>query len=162
MLFRSAPTISQHAVVAQVDVETDQATTFRAFTDPETYTRWMGVPVRILDGRFSCTLEWGTRVVGVYEHVVEPHLIALRWDFEDDNIPIPGGGLVGYMRFSPVEHGCHVEVHQLIDSPDHADFIESAWTLVLGRLKAGVVAASGRRAPVQSRSRRPKRRRTTD
>jgi DNA-binding transcriptional ArsR family regulator len=44
-------------VVAQVDVETNQATTFRAFTDPEIYSRWMGVPVEIRAGRFTCTLE---------------------------------------------------------------------------------------------------------
>jgi uncharacterized protein YndB with AHSA1/START domain len=127
-------------VVAQVDVDTDQATTFRALTDPEVYSRWMGVPVRIEDGRFTCTLEWGTHVEGVYELVVEPSLIALRWNFEDDNVPIPGGDMVGYMRFVPAGEGCHVEVHQLIDSPEHAGFMQAAWTLVLGRLRAGVVS----------------------
>ncbi len=91
-------------VVAQVDVETDQPTTFTAFTDPDIYSRWMGVPVRIEDGRFSATMEWGTRIEGVYEIVVEPSLIALRWDFDDDeNVPVPGGGMVGYMRFSPID-----------------------------------------------------------
>jgi len=57
------------AVVAQVDVDVDQATTFAACTDPEIYSRWMGVPVQIRDGRFTCTLEWGTRVEGVYERL---------------------------------------------------------------------------------------------
>jgi uncharacterized protein YndB with AHSA1/START domain len=148
-------------VVAQVDVDTDQATTFRALTDPEVYSRWMGVPVRIEDGRFTCTLEWGTHVEGVYELVVEPSLIALRWNFEDDNVPIPGGDMVGYMRFVPAGEGCHVEVHQLIDSPEHAGFMQAAWTLVLGRLRAGVVSASGELTPVTARSRRPKQRRPT-
>jgi DNA-binding transcriptional ArsR family regulator len=144
-------------VVAHVDVETDQSTTFAAFTDPDIYSRWMGVPVRIDDGRFSCTMEWGTRIEGVYEIVVEPSLIALRWDFDDDeNIPIPGGGMVGYMRFAPIERGCHVEVHQLLESPDHAVFLESAWTMVLGRLKTGVVAASDPGHPATRRRRRPK------
>ena len=147
-------------VIAQVDVETDQATTFRACADPEIYSRWMGVPVQIRAGRFNCTLEWGTRVEGVYELVDEPNLIALRWDFDDDNIPIPGGGMVGYMRFTNAERGCHVEVHQLIDSPEHAEYIEIAWTLVLGRLKAGVVAASDERAATLPRARRPKQRRS--
>ena len=147
-------------VVAQVDVTTNQATTFNAFVDPDVYTRWMGVPVQIRDGRFTCTLEWGTRVEGVYEVVDEPNLIALRWDFEDHNIPIPGAGMIGYMRFSPGERGCHVEVHQLLDSAEHAEFIEAAWTLVLGRLKTGVVAASNRRAPATPRARRPKQRRS--
>lgn len=147
-------------VIAQVDVETDQPTTFRAFTNPAVYSRWMGVPVQIEDGRFRCTLEWGTRVVGVYEQVVEPHLIALRWDFDDDNVPIPGGEMTGYLRFAGAGAGCHVEVHQLVNSPDHAEFIETAWTLVLGRLKTGVVAASDQRTPTATRPRRPKQRRT--
>ena len=107
---------TQSVVIAHVDVDTDQLTTFRAFTDPEVYSRWMGVPVSLRDGRFSCTMEWGTRVEGVYDHVVEPSLIALRWDFEDDNIPIPGGAMIGYLRFAATDHGCHVEVHQLADS----------------------------------------------
>jgi uncharacterized protein YndB with AHSA1/START domain len=147
-------------VIAHVEVETDRPTTFAAFTDPAIYSRWMGVPVRIDDGRFSCTMEWGTQIVGVYEIVVAPSLIALRWDFEDDNIPIPGGGMIGYMRFSEAGPGCRVEVHQLIESSEHAEFVESAWSMVLGRLKAGVVAASDVGAPATARARRPKRRRS--
>jgi DNA-binding transcriptional ArsR family regulator len=121
---------------------------------------WMGVPVQIRDGRFSCTMEWGTRVEGLYERVDPPHLIALRWDFDDDNVPIPGGEMVGYMRFSAIESGTHVEVHQLLNAPQHAAFVESAWTMVLGRLKSGVVAASDRDAPAPRRARRAKQRRS--
>jgi DNA-binding transcriptional ArsR family regulator len=149
-------------VVARVDVETGQSATFRAFTESDTFSRWMGVPVRIEDGRFSCTLEWGTRVEGFYEVVSEPDLIALRWDFDDDNVPIPGGAMVGYVRFAPLEPGCHVEVHQLVDAPEHAGFMEAAWTMVLGRLKAGVAAAAAAAAgdgpAAPPRPRRPKRR----
>lgn len=148
-------------VVAHIEVETDQHTTFTAFTDPDVYSKWLGVPVRIEDGRFSCTMEWGTRIEGVYEIVAEPDLIALRWEFDDDeNIPIPGGGMIGYMRFAAIPHGCRVDVHQLIELPDHAEFMESAWTMVLGRLKTGVVAASDPVAPAARRARRPKRRRS--
>lgn len=156
-----AEVTTRPVVVAQVDVTTDQATTFKAFTDGELYSRWMGVPVRIEDGRFECTLEWGTRVEGVYEIVVEPSLIALRWDFEDDNVPIPGGGMTGYIRFTPLAQGrgCHVEVHQLIDAPDQAAFMEAAWTMVLGRLAIGVVAATDLDLPARPRTRRPKQRR---
>jgi DNA-binding transcriptional ArsR family regulator len=145
-------------VVAQVDVDTDQVTTFRAFTDPAVYSNWMGVPVTIEDGRFTCTLEWGTQVEGLYELVVPPRLIVLRWNFEDGNVPIPGGEMVGYMRFAPLEEGCHVEVHQLLDAGEHAEFMEAAWTLVLGRLRAGVVAASAARVALPARAPRSKRR----
>ncbi len=148
------------AVVAQVDVDIDLATAFTAFTDPAIYSRWMGVPVEIRDGRFSATMEWGTRVEGVYEQVDPPNLIALRWDFDDDNVPIPGGEMVGYMRFSTIEGGTHVEVHQLLNAPEHAAFVESAWTMVLGRFKAGVDAATDRDAPAPTRRRRAKQRRS--
>ncbi len=148
------------AIVAHVDVETDQQTTFTACTDPELYSRWMGVPVEIHNGRFSCTLEWGTRVEGRYEQADPPNLIALRWDFDDENVPIPGGEMIGYMRFSALDKGTHVEVHQLLNAPEHATFVESAWTLVLGRLKSGVAAASDRDAPAPHRAQRSKQRRS--
>ena len=146
------------AVTASVDVDTDQRTTFTAFTDPVIYSRWLGVSVSIVDGRFACDMEFGTRIRGVYEHVCAPDLIAMRWDFENDNSPVPGGERTGYLRLSPNGPGCHVEVHQLVDSPEEAEFMEVAWTLALGRLKSGVVDASDPTIPTTPRARRPKRR----
>ncbi len=144
------------AVIASVDVETDQSTTFDAFIDPMVFSRWLGVPVSLENGRFACDMEFGTRVRGTYDQVSPPSLIALRWDFEDDNTPIPGGAMTGYLRFSPGAHGCHVEVHQMAGTPEQAEFMEVAWTMTLGRLKAGVVAASDGRAPTGLRAKRPK------
>lgn len=146
-------------VVARVDVETDQPTTFEAFTDPVVYTRWLGAPVTIKDGRFAATLEFGTEVRGEYVFTIPPSLIVMRWDFEDENVPVPGREMTGYLWVSPRPGGgAHVEVHQLVDAPHQAAFMEVAWTSVLGRLRAGVVAASDRRAPMSPRPRRSKRR----
>jgi len=147
-------------VVATVDVDTDRETTFTAFTDPVVYSRWLGAPVTIVDGRFSCTMEWGTRVRGTYDVVAPPELLAISWDFDDDAVPIPGRALTGYVRFRARPHGCRVEVHQLVDTLRQAEFMETAWTLVLGRLKAGVVAAVDTRTPSRTRAARPKRRRS--
>lgn len=148
-------------VAASVEVPTDQAATFRAFVDPEVHSRWLGVPVTISDGAFACTMEWGTRVRGRYEVVVPPELIALRWDFEDDVVPAPGGEMTGYMRFTPVEGGTRVDVHQIVDTPAQAEFMAGAWTLVLGRFRAGVVRAlEPGAAPAPARPARPKRRRS--
>jgi DNA-binding transcriptional ArsR family regulator len=152
--------VTKYAVVASVEVETDQAATFRALADPEVYSRWLGAPVTLEDGRFACTLEWGTRVRGRYEVVSPPELIAMRWDFDDDNVPVPGAEMVGYLRLGPSAApagGCHVEVHQLVDTAEQAAFMEMAWRTVLGRLRAGVAAASGPN-PMALRPRRPKRR----
>ena len=149
-------------VVATVDVDVDSATAFAAFTDPVVYSRWLGVPVTIYDGRFACTMEFGTRVRGRYEVVCPPDLIALRWDFEDDNVPVPGGEMTGYLRFHALDGEragqCRIEVHQLVENAARAEFMEVAWTMVLGRCKAGVGAASNPAAPVKPRRARPKRR----
>jgi DNA-binding transcriptional ArsR family regulator len=149
-------------VVASTDVRTGQASAFAAFTDPAVYSRWLGVPVTIEDGNFACTMEWGTRVRGRYELVCPPELIVMRWDFEDDNVPIPGGEMTGYLRVTPGDGGAHVEVHQLVDTPAQAEFMEQAWMLVLGRLTAGVAGAisAGQRPPL--RAPRPKRRGEAD
>jgi DNA-binding transcriptional ArsR family regulator len=147
-------------VVAVAEVETDQATTFAAFTDPAVYSRWLGVPVTIEQGRFACRLEWGTQVRGCYEVVHPPQLIVMRWDFEDDAIPLPGGEMTAYLRVSPAEGGARVEVDQLVDTPEQARFMEIAWSFVLGRLRAGVVAASDPTTVVSPRPPRTKRRAT--
>jgi DNA-binding transcriptional ArsR family regulator/uncharacterized protein YndB with AHSA1/START domain len=147
-------------VVATVEVETDQETTFKAFTAAEVYSRWLGVPVSIDNGRFACTMEWGTTVRGRYELICPPELVVMRWDFEDDNVPVPGGEMTGYLRVSPsnsLAGGAHVEVHQLVDDAEQAAFMEVAWRMVLGRLKEGVVAASGP-GTMSLRGKRPKRR----
>lgn len=145
------------AVVVEVDVDTDQATTFAAFTDPAVYSRWLGVPVRINGPRFAATMEWGTEVRGTYEVVSPPDLIAMRWDLDDDNPPVPGREVTGYLRVRTRKpRGAHVEVHQLVTDANQAQLMEAAWRTVLGRLKAGVVDASNPETPVGARPRRAK------
>jgi DNA-binding transcriptional ArsR family regulator len=146
------------AVLASTDVSVGQAETFAAFTDPVVYSRWLGAPVTITDGRFAATMEWGTQIRGRYELVCPPELIVMRWDFEDGNVPVPGGELTGYLRIRPDDGGAHVEVHQLADTPDQAEFMTAAWTLVLGRLRAGVASALDPAAGMPPRTSRPKRR----
>ncbi|MGH9124740.1 MAG: metalloregulator ArsR/SmtB family transcription factor [Acidimicrobiales bacterium] len=149
---------SKVAVVVSVDVETDQVRAFNAFVDPALYSRWLGVPVTIQDGRFACTMEWGTNIRGRYEVVSPPELIAMRWDFEDNTIPLPLGELVAYLRVTPTSAGAHVEVHQLVDDAGQAQFMEVAWSMVLGRFKAGVAAAIDAAQARSPRGHRPKRR----
>jgi DNA-binding transcriptional ArsR family regulator len=145
-------------VIASVEVDTDRETTFAAFTDSEVYSRWLGVPVTLDGERFSCTMEWGTSVRGVYEVVHPPALLAIRWDFDDESVPVPGAALPAYIRFEVSERGCRVEVDQFVETRAQAEFMEAAWTLVLGRLQTGVGAASDRRFAVAPRRARPKRR----
>ena len=144
------------SVVVGVDVATDLATTFAAFTDDAVYSRWLGAPVTIRGERFSATMPWGIEVRGSYDLVCPPSLIAMRWDFDDGNVPIPGGAHVGYLRISRTpgrRRGSHVEVHQLVDNEQQAEFMASAWAGVLGRLKQNVVAAT--RSSSSSAGRRP-------
>ncbi len=126
------------AVVASVEVPVSRHAVFGAFTSAELYSRWLGVPVSLQDGRFACTLAWGTQVRGTYEHVLAPGLIALLWDFDDERVPLPGAQLVAYLRFAESAGGCRVSVHQLVDTAKQAQFMQVAWSFVLGRLEHGV------------------------
>jgi DNA-binding transcriptional ArsR family regulator/uncharacterized protein YndB with AHSA1/START domain len=147
-------TSTRPVVVAVVDLPTPAETTFVAFTDPTVYSRWLQVPVTIDGDQFAATLEWGTEVRGRYELVVPPQLIVMSWDFEDDNVPVPGRPLTGYLRVYPDGDGSRVEVHQLVDTPEQAAFMEGAWAMVLGRLKTNIAAASAGSPPAP----RPRRR----
>jgi uncharacterized protein YndB with AHSA1/START domain len=151
---RNTRVATRPLVVAAVDLPTPAETTFAAFTDPTVYSRWLQVPVIIDGDRFAATLEWGTEVRGRYELVVPPQLIVMSWDFEDDNVPVPGQPLTGYLRVYSDGDGSRVEVHQLVDTPEQAAFMEGAWAMVLGRLKTNVLAATTGPAP----ARRPRRR----
>jgi DNA-binding transcriptional ArsR family regulator/uncharacterized protein YndB with AHSA1/START domain len=148
-------------VVAQVDLSTPPETTFSALTDAELYSRWLQVPVTIEGGEFAATLEWGTEVRGRYEFVIPPHFIAMSWDFDDGNVPVPGQPLTGYLRIHPDGEGSRVVVHQLVDTPSQAAFMEGAWAMVLGRLKANIVSAIAGPAPPQRPHRRKETRRPT-
>src|ERR671912_409166 len=142
-------------VVAEVVVPIPPETTFAALTDGELYSRWLQVPVSIDGDRFAATLEWGTEVRGRYEVVVPPRLIVMSWDFDDGNVPVPGHPLAGYLRVYPEGEDSRVVVHQVVNTADQAAFMTGAWAMVLGRLKANVVAALAG-APPAPRQRRSK------
>lgn len=130
--------VEQWVTVTALVEGLDVPQAFAAFTDDERFSEWLGVPVAITDGRFTAELEWGTRVRGHYEVTAVPALIALRWDFDDDAIPVPGRQLVGYLRFFDEASGCRIEVHQRAADARQATFLSTAWSMVLGRLKEHV------------------------
>ena len=135
-LLAGADTIA--AVVAAVEADCPPSEAFTAFTDPTIYSRWLGAPVSIVDGHFSCTLPWGLTVRGTYDLVSEPNLIVMTWDF-DETIPAPGAARRAYLNITPHEAGCHLEVHQLVTSNEQAAFMERAWRFVLGSFAANAV-----------------------
>lgn len=142
------------AIVVAVDVPLTLDEAFASFATGDGFGAWLGVPVSIdHHGRFAATLEWGTQVRGCYEVVVPPVLIALRWDFEDEALPIPGAERTAYLRFSAGPAGARVEVEQWLDTAEQANFLAGAWQMVLGRF-----AAQGPGDAHGSRPARPKRR----
>jgi uncharacterized protein YndB with AHSA1/START domain len=147
-----AMAVVELVVRVAVDLPATPDVVFECFTDQEAYSRWLGVPVSLVDGRFACTMEWGTRVRGTYDVVVRPSLIAMRWDVEDDNVPVPGDERTVYLRIAASDAGAHAEVHQLVADEREAEFMNVAWSMVLGRLKQSLVDAATPR-----RARRPKR-----
>ena len=145
----------QQWVTVSTEVGLTREEAFASFADGERYSRWLGVPVTIEDGRFSTELEWGTRVRGRYEVVAPPELIAMRWDFDDQVTPVPGRQVVGYLRVFARDQGCRVEVHQCAADREQAEFLTVAWQMVLGRFTE--YAESGEGSP---REHRPKHRPT--
>jgi uncharacterized protein YndB with AHSA1/START domain len=144
------------AVIVETVVEESCEAAFHGLTDPDLFGRWLGVPVTLVDGRFATRLEWGTTVRGVYEVVVPNSLLALRWDFEDEAVPVPGSEVVTYVRFEPVGPHCRVTVHQFAADDRQAEFLDSAWSMVLGRMRAGLSDAV-RAGAAPPRPARPKR-----
>jgi DNA-binding transcriptional ArsR family regulator len=156
---RLATAARAQLVRVEVEVPIAQREVFDAFVDGDRYSEWLGVPVRIRNRRFRATLEWGTEVRGTYEVIAPPDLIAMRWDVDDDAVPIPGRAFVAYLRVHPTRRGSRVEVHQHAQDERQAAFLTDAWSLVLGRF-----ADAHRGRPPRSsigRQRRPKRRRVT-
>ncbi len=133
---------------------------FRAFTDAPLYARWLGVPVTIDRGHFSCRMEFGTQVRGTYDLVNEPSLIAMHWDFDDGTIPVPGAGHRALLVVWPGDtaRDCRVELHQYADDPERLHRLERAWRLVLDRFAEGISRALDPTATVTMRPTRPRRR----
>jgi DNA-binding transcriptional ArsR family regulator len=146
----AATTVIEPVVRTWVDVRGTPEAVFRAFTDPAEYSRWLGVPVSLVDGRFACTMEWGTKVRGTYELVVAPRLLVMRWDFEDDAVPVPGDERLAYLSVTAAGPTTRVEVQQFVRSEQEAQYMREAWRTVLGRLHDGF----GRRSRTQRAPRR--------
>src|SRR5437764_4922808 len=142
----------RQAVVVTVDFDLHPASAFEAFIDPEQYGSWLGMPVRIENGHFSATMDWGTEVRGHYDVIAKPDLIAMTWDFGGDSVPVPGRQLTAYLRITPISGGARVEVQQLADTDLQASFLTAAWAMVIGRFAA---AHRGQRHPA-GRKRRAK------
>lgn len=146
------------ATVVEVDGPCSPANAFRAFTDATLYSRWCGVPVSIVDGRFRATMEWGLEVRGRYLHAIEETLIVMSWDFEANDVPLPGAENRAYLEISHRKRGCHLELTQLVRSAEHAAYMQRAWGLILGRFRDHVTAALNTETPMPPR---PKRQRST-
>jgi DNA-binding transcriptional ArsR family regulator/uncharacterized protein YndB with AHSA1/START domain len=147
--------VVEHWVQVATDVAATPDDVYADFVDDRRFSRWLGVPVALQDGRFAAELEWGTKVRGHFEVMVPPSLIALRWDFDDDAVPVPGRQLVAYLRLTASRAGTRVEVHQHAHRTDQAEFLVTAWSVVLGRLRAHHDPAGAAPGP---RARRRKRR----
>jgi DNA-binding transcriptional ArsR family regulator/uncharacterized protein YndB with AHSA1/START domain len=134
-----------------VEIPAPPEVVFNGFVDPVEYSRWVGVPVSIVDGRFACTLEFGTHIRGTYDVIVSPSLLAMRWDFDDGNVPVPGDERIAYLRIWPTPGGSRVEIHQFAADQREVEFMNVAWSMMLGRL----VESFGE-APPPKRARRSK------
>jgi DNA-binding transcriptional ArsR family regulator/uncharacterized protein YndB with AHSA1/START domain len=135
------------AVSVEVDVDAAVADVFAAFTVPAVYTRWLGAPVTIVDGRFACRMPWGTTVRGTYDVVAPPNLIAMRWDFDAGEVPVPGDERSAYLHIVATDAGAHVTVHQHARTDQEARYFRAVWGMVLGRLRRGFASGAATASP---------------
>lgn len=127
--------VGADAVVLRVEVDQPPEVAFSGFVDPERYARWLGVPVSIVDGRFACETERGIRVRGIYDVVAPPTLLAMRWDFDAQDVPVPADLRTAYLRVLPTATGSRVEVHQFAADGAEAADLRAAWSSVLTRFR---------------------------
>ena len=131
------------AVALSVEVDQPPDVAFHAFVDPDLYSRWLGVPVTIEDGHFACETDRGIHVRGIYDVVAAPTLLAMRWDFDADDVPVPADLRTAYLRVLPTATGSRIDVHQFVDDDDEARDAHDAWSSVLTRYRDRLDAALG-------------------
>ncbi len=134
--------VTESGVVAlSVEVDVDPEDAFRAFVDPALYSRWLGVPVTIDDGHFACETDRGIHVRGIYDVIAPPTLLAMRWDFDAQDVPVPADLRTAYLRVLPTAAGSRVDVHQFVTGEDEARDAHDAWASVLTRFREGITTA---------------------
>ncbi len=130
----------QHAIgeLRQVVVVTAEAActveeAFRAFNDEKIYSDFTQGKVTLENGHFAASLGIGQVVRGTYVYTSAPTLIVMEWDFQFNEIPIPGELRRAHLIFIPISGGgCRLEVTQFITDPGQASYMVSAWRYVLG------------------------------
>ncbi|MET0150749.1 MAG: metalloregulator ArsR/SmtB family transcription factor [Acidimicrobiales bacterium] len=133
--------VESDVVALHVEVDETPAVAFTGFVEPDVYSRWLGVPVTLTDGRFACETERGIRVRGIYDVVSPPTLLAMRWDFDAQDVPVPADLRTAYLRVLPTATGSRVDVHQFVNDDVEARDMRDAWTSVLTRFRDGLTAA---------------------
>jgi DNA-binding transcriptional ArsR family regulator/uncharacterized protein YndB with AHSA1/START domain len=124
----------EQVVRTWIEVSIGPVEAFDHFVDQERFSRWLRVPVTLDDRRFACTMEFGPHIRGHYDLVVPPELIAMRWDFDLADVPVPGDERVSYLRITPTAAGSRIEVQQFADGAREVEYMQAAWAMVLGRL----------------------------
>ncbi len=136
-----ATSIVTNAVVTFTEAACDPASAFRAFTDARLFSAWLGVPVQLAGVHFACTMAWGTRVRGTLEVLAPGVLIAMHWDFQDGDLPLPGGVYRATLAITPCAAGARLEVVQVVSGADQAAYMQRAWRFVLGRFHDRIASA---------------------
>lgn len=135
-----------HVVATEVSLAASLDEVFAYWTTPELMERWTGDDPScdpVDGGVFAFTLDWGAVIRGVYEAVVRPRVLVFRWDFDEDQIPIPSVELgPAFVLFTPAGAATQVNVTQVVHSAEAARFLAAVWPETLERLRTSVTSAS--------------------
>jgi DNA-binding transcriptional ArsR family regulator/uncharacterized protein YndB with AHSA1/START domain len=123
----------QQVVLVATEAPCSVADAFRAFTDAKLYSAFVAGEVTIEDGQFAASLGIGQVVRGTYVHTAPPSLIVMEWDFDFNDIPMPGELRRAHLIITPTaSRGCRLEIIQFITNPEQEPYMTSAWRYVLG------------------------------
>jgi DNA-binding transcriptional ArsR family regulator/uncharacterized protein YndB with AHSA1/START domain len=133
-------------ILVETTVPTDPGTAFRDFTEERRYSRWIGVPVSLREGRYRMKLEWGTTIRGNYVTTVADRLVVMDWQFDDDAVPVPSDErLRTYLWFTKVGDTTRLTVEQVVLEERAQRYLSEAWRTMLGRYRQSFDEAPTRR-----------------
>jgi uncharacterized protein YndB with AHSA1/START domain len=132
------------AVICEVAIAAEPETVFAFFTEPELYTRWMGVRARLdpqPGGSYGVDINELALARGTFVEVVPPSRVVFTFGWEGEDQPLQPGSSTVEVTLTPTDGGTHVRlVHHGLRLRDVREQHRHGWQLYLARLNT---AASG-------------------
>jgi len=127
-----------------LDIDTDPATVYEHFVDPERFVQWMA-PHAEIDPRPGGRIRWthhnGDSCEGHFVELVPGRRIVLTYGWDRPDVEVPPGSTTVEITLTPIASGTRLRlIHTGLDDA-MSDAHDSGWANYLSRL---AIAAAGR------------------